>query len=95
MLDFDSRGNEILSIDTEQRLYPPQEKPTILDPLIPPKYESLFHESELVNNISPRSSATLSRYLLQMLLHEELHIEKGTLSKNWTSSKKEVKFLPI
>ena len=45
VLDFDSRGNEILSIDTEQRLYPPQEKPTILDPLITPKYESLFHES--------------------------------------------------
>lgn len=81
VLDFDSRGNEILSIDTEQRLYPPQEKPTILDPLIPPKYESLFHESELVNNISPRSSATLSRYLLQMLLHEELHIEKRNLEQ--------------
>lgn len=95
VLDFDSRGNEILSIDTEQRLYPPQEKPTILDPLIPPKYESLFHESELVNNISPRSSATLSRYLLQMLLHEELHIEKRNLEQELDELEKEVKFLPI
>lgn len=41
----------------------------------------MFHESELINNISPRSSATLSRYLLQMLLHEELHIEKRNLEQ--------------
>ena len=37
-----------------------------------------------MNNISPRASATLSRYLLQMLLHEELQIQKKNLEEELT-----------
>ena len=32
-------------------------------------------------NISPKASATISRYILQMVLHEELHITKRNLEE--------------
>lgn len=65
---------------TNEYLISPQfsNRKTLSD-TIPEKYVQLFQESEQVNNISPRASATLSRYLLQMLLHEELHIHKRNL----------------
>ena len=37
-------------------------------------------EALQVNSISPRASATLSRYLLQNILHEELKISKRNLA---------------
>ena len=66
-------------IDKEIVIYPHYSVGRTLDPSVPQKYAKLFRESEEVNNISPRASATLSRYLLQMLLHEELHICKRNL----------------
>ena len=69
----------IEDIDEKSIIYPRYSVGRELDPYVPPKYAQLFRESEEVNNISPRASATLSRYLLQMLLHEELHIHKRNL----------------
>lgn len=75
--------DELGTIHTDEsiksRIYPIWEKATILDDSIPEKYRKLFAESEQVNCVSPKASATLSRYLLQMLLHEELHIKEKNL----------------
>ena len=69
----------IEDIDEKSIIYPRYTVRRELDQYVPPKYAQLFLESDEVNNISPRASATLSRYLLQMLLHEELHIHKRNL----------------
>ena len=74
-----SRDYWIDNIDEESMIYPRYSVGRTLDQYVPPKYAQLFRESEEVNNVSPRASATLSRYLLQMLLHEELHIHKRNL----------------
>ena len=62
-------------------IYPQFPSGVILDKSIPEKYKELYKQSEMVNNISPMASATLSRYLLQMLLHEELGISKRNLEE--------------
>lgn len=67
--------------DREKIIYPHSNTGRKLNEHIPSQYAQLFHESEDVNNISPRASATLSRYLLQMLLHEELGIKKKNLEE--------------
>lgn len=71
-------------IDEENIIYPHYSVGRNLNKYVPPKYAQLFRESEEVNNISPRASATISRYLLQMLLHEELHIQKRSLEDEIT-----------
>ena len=68
-------------IDEENIIFPRYPMGRSLDKYIPSKYAQLYRESEEVNSISPRASATLSRYLLQMLLHEELHIKKKNLEE--------------
>lgn len=65
-------------------LYPKFPSVTQLSDFIPQKYVDLYQEAEQVNNISPRASATLSRYLLQMILHEELNIKKRNLEEEIT-----------
>lgn len=77
----DINNTPILYNSKNVRIFPQHEQPTVLSDAIPSQYAEIFHESECVNNISPRASATLSRYLLQMLLHEELHIEKRNLEQ--------------
>lgn len=72
---------DLQTIDFEEIVYPKFSSGRILDKYIPNQYAKLFHESEQVNNISPRSSATLSRYILQMLLHQELNIRKKNLKE--------------
>ncbi len=76
---YEIDGSVDLAHCSETRIYPIWEKNTLLDESIPEKYRKLYQESEQVNNVSPRASATLSRYLLQMLLHEELHIHDKNL----------------
>lgn len=80
-LGWDENGCWIDQIDEEQLIYPRYATARKLHEFIPHQYAELFRESEEVNNISPRASATLSRYLLQMLLHEELHIHKRNLEE--------------
>jgi len=80
-LGWDENGCWIDQIDEEQPIYPRYATARKLHEFIPHQYAELFRESEEVNNISPRASATLSRYLLQMLLHEELHIHKRNLEE--------------
>ena len=80
-LGWDENGCWIDQIDEEQPIYPRYATARKLHEFIPYQYAELFRESEEVNNISPRASATLSRHLLQMLLHEELHIHKRNLEE--------------
>ena len=80
-LGWNENGCWIDQIDEEQPIYPRYATARKLHEFIPHQYAELFRESEEVNNISPRASATLSRYLLQMLLHEELHIHKRNLEE--------------
>ncbi len=61
--------------------YPKYASVRNLPNIIPNNYLSLFKEAEQVMQISPRSSATLSRFLLQGLFHEELKIKKGNLEQ--------------
>lgn len=65
----------------EEIIYPKFPSSIPLNDAIPEKYRKIYQESEQVNNISPRASATLSRYLLQMILHEELKILKRNLDE--------------
>ena len=71
-------------VEEENIIYPRYSVGRNLNQYVPEKYAQLFQESEEVNNISPRASATLSRYLLQMLLHEELQIQKKNLEEELT-----------
>ena len=75
-----SRGGELIMtrIYTETVLYPQFSAGHRLDEAIPQKYAAIFKE------ISPRASAALSRYLLQLVLHEELGISKSDLVKEIT-----------
>lgn len=72
---------ELGYVDREEVIYPKAVAGKILNDIIPKQYIDLYRESEQVNDISPRASATLSRYLLQMLLHEELRISKRNLEE--------------
>ncbi len=63
------------------QLFPSNAALRKLSPYVPEIYARNFHEAEKVLPISPKSSATLSRYLLQMILHERLNIKKKTLEE--------------
>ena len=68
----------------KSKLYPNTKNQILTDELLETfiqQYIDLYRESEQVNDISPRASATLSRYLLQMLFHEELRISKRNLEE--------------
>ena len=67
-------GNELL-------IYPKFPVSKKISLYVPKKYADLYLEASQVNNISPRASATLSRYILQSILHEELDIEKRNLEQ--------------
>ena len=69
------------SIYKEEILYPKFLSGKILDKSIPQKYQELYRQAERVNSISPMASATLSRYILQILLNEELKIKKRNLEE--------------
>ena len=75
---YSSRGY-LNNVILQEQVYPKFSYKKKLDSIIPEKYCNLFREAEAVLNLSPRASATLSRYLLQMILHEELHIKKKNL----------------
>lgn len=72
---------ELGYIDQEELIYPKAAAGKTLNDAIPQQYIDLYRESEQVNEISPRASATLSRYLLQMMLHEELQISERNLEE--------------
>lgn len=76
---YDGDFKEITVIESDEIIYPKYPCGVALDSAVPEKYRKLFKESEQVNNVSPRASATLSRFLLQMLLHEELNIQEANL----------------
>lgn len=65
----------------KERIYPTHTYIPKLDEAVPKKYADQYYESYRVLPISPKASATLSRYLLQMVLHEELGITKRNLEE--------------
>ncbi len=71
---------ELTEIDNEVLIYPKFPINKQIDTYVPERYGTLFQEALQVNNISPRASATLSRYLLQNILHEDLKIKKKNLA---------------
>lgn len=73
-------GAELDEIDSEVLIYPKFSVNKQISTYVPKRYETLFQEAVQVNSISPRASATLSRYLLQNILHEELDIRKRNLA---------------
>jgi len=77
--DIQSGKGCLHDINFQEQVYPKFSYKKNLDDTIPQKYCELFRESEAVLDLSPRASATLSRYLLQMLLNEELKIKKKNL----------------
>ena len=52
-----------------------------LPPEVPQEYRDDFDESRLVLDVSPKSSAALSRRLLQRILHERFNINKPNLQQ--------------
>lgn len=80
-------GSELYleNIDFQEQVYPKFSYKKNLDKCIPEKYFKLFREAESVLELSPRASATLSRYLLQMILHENLKIKKKNLEEEITA----------
>lgn len=74
-------GSRYGKYNSEQTIYPVVPNPRRLSDHIPEKFKTNFHEAEQVLPFSAKASATLSRYLLQMVLHEELNIKKRTLDE--------------
>ena len=79
--DFNPSDYGARNIYKSERIYPKFTSGRSLDNSIPEKYQDLYKQSEQVNSISPMASATLSRYILQRLLHEELNIKKRNLEE--------------
>lgn len=84
------KGNKLYENNNQQWLeetlpkefmYPKFPSSTILDNSIPEDYQKNFREAEQILPISPKASATLSRYLLQMILHKQLNIKKRNLEE--------------
>lgn len=72
---------DLAKIDDEVLLYPKFPITKKISQYVPHKYVTIYKEASQVNNISPRASATLSRYLLQNVLHEKLKIKKRNLEE--------------
>lgn len=81
--ESDTYGNHgyLDNITMQEQVYPKFTYKKNLDCSVPEKYCELFREAEAVLSLSPRASATLSRYLLQRILHEELSIKKKNLEE--------------
>jgi hypothetical protein len=68
-------------VDLDVQIYPTHTSTHKLDESIPTKYKTIFAEAEATLNTSPRASATLSRFLLQLILHDHLNIKKRNLEE--------------
>lgn len=73
-------GPELLNSEGERFLYPPT-KTIVADPLIPENYRTSYNEAQSIMRQSPKSSAALSRRLLQQLLRDEYEHLQRDLSK--------------
>lgn len=79
----DYYGDDSAKWDAEysEQVYPQNSFIPALDNSIPQKYANEFYEASNILFFSPKASATLSRYLLQLILHEELGIQKRNLEE--------------
>ena len=65
----------------KEQIYPSTTFVAQLSPDVPQKYANEYYEAAQVLFMSPKASATISRYLLQLVLHEELNIQKRNLEE--------------
>lgn len=86
---IDKYGASLTDIKEEILLYPKYPLTKQISLYVPQKYTDLYNEASQVNNISPRASATLSRYLLQNVLQEELKIKKRNLGEEISELEKD------
>lgn len=59
----------------------PQASSRPVEPEVPESYRKIFTEASLVQNLSPKASAALSRRLLQDIIRNEFQINPSSLSK--------------
>jgi hypothetical protein len=79
---FWDRNNLIfIDIIADQLVYPKFSSNRVLSASIPEPYRKNFQEEEQVLPISPKASATISRYLLQLIFHSELDIKGKNLAE--------------
>lgn len=64
-----------------ERIYPTNAFVPLLDQAVPQKYADEYYEAARVLSVSPKASATISRYLLQLVLHETCGIKKQNLEQ--------------
>lgn len=83
--------DQATAIDWTEIVYPKFGAGRVLDSAIPEVYADNFREAEVVLEVSPKASATLSRYLLQLILHEELQIKKRNLDEELQELEKQEK----
>lgn len=74
---IDGEG-DLTDVTLSMTLYPKFTNITV-DTAIPQKYRDDLNEAHAVLSISPKSSAALSRRMLQNILREEYHINKRNL----------------
>lgn len=86
---YSQNYSDLDKIDNEVLLYPKFPIAKQISLYVPEVYRNLYTEAQQVNSISPRASATLSRYLLQTILHEELSIKKKNLVEEIDALEKE------
>ena len=65
----------------KEQIYPTAAFVPLLDEAIPKKYADEYYEAFQVLSVSPKASATISRYLLQLVLHETCGIKKQNLEQ--------------
>ena len=70
---------ELVKVTKSDIIYPKQTD-RLLDTYIPELYRDDFNEAYSVRILSPKSSATLSRRLLQKVLREEFHLADISLN---------------
>ncbi len=78
---YTENGPNITYYYDSTQIYPNNTTVKKLDDAVPEEYAKIYNEAVQVLRISPRASATLSRYLLQLVLHKELKIVKRTLEE--------------
>lgn len=78
-LDIAEDGLEV--VRSENLIWPMAGAIKELPPEVPKEYRDDFKEASLVQNLSPKSGAALSRRCLQRFLQNEMNIKKSSLQK--------------
>lgn len=74
-----SIGPGLNTLGEAEVVFPTPTKVPVVSPEVPPEYANDFREAHSVLHLSPKSSAALSRRVLQKLLHNHFQIRKREL----------------